>query len=86
LSLCHLQEELAERASWLLAEEEVLLMEQQQAAAGGAADGTAEGLAASPSSILDSISATEINRMKVSLGCWHCPSNLLRLCSCSAGT
>jgi hypothetical protein len=65
MSHCHLQEELAERASWLLAEEEVLLMEQQQAAAGGAADSSAEGLAASPSSILDSITATDINKMKV---------------------
>jgi hypothetical protein len=61
-----LQEELAERASWLLAEEEVLLMEQQQAAASGAAASSSEGLAASPSSILDSLTATDINKMKVS--------------------
>ncbi|WIA08499.1 hypothetical protein OEZ85_007934 [Tetradesmus obliquus] len=58
-------EELAERASWLLAEEEVLLMEQQQAAASGAGAAGAEGMAASPSSILDSLTATDINKMKV---------------------
>ena len=40
----HPQEELAERASWLLAEEEVLLMEQQ--AAGGAAGDAADAAAA----------------------------------------
>jgi hypothetical protein len=66
-----LQEELAERASWLLAEEEVLLMEQQQAAASGAGAAAAEGLAASPSSILDSLTATDINKMKV--GCSTLP-------------
>lgn len=60
-----MQEELAERASWLLAEEEVLLMEQQQAAASGAGAAGAEGMAASPSSILDSLTATDINKMKV---------------------
>lgn len=65
-----LQEDLAERASWVLAEEEVLLMEQQAAAGGAAAaagDSTAgqEALANSPSSILDGLTATDINKMKV---------------------
>ncbi|KAF8072596.1 hypothetical protein HT031_000256 [Scenedesmus sp. PABB004] len=57
------QEELAERASWLLAEEEVLLMEQQAGKAAAAGGGDA--LAASPSSILDGLSATDVNKMKV---------------------
>jgi hypothetical protein len=76
-----MQEELAERASWLLAEEEVLLMEQQVAAgddpAAAAAAGEAEGAAAAagagegpglaehPSSVLDGLTATDINKMKV---------------------
>lgn len=72
-----LQEELAERASWLLAEEEVLLMEQQQAAAAAATGGGAEGaaaardgaagdaMAAHPSAMLDTLTVTDINKMKV---------------------
>lgn len=70
----NLQEDLAERASWVLAEEEVLLMEQQ-AAGGGAAAATGastagqEALANSPSSILDGLTATDINKMKVRRAC-----------------
>jgi hypothetical protein len=66
------QEELAERASWLLAEEEVLLMEQQAAAGaeGGAGQGddaapAQQALAEHPSSILDGLTATDINKLKV---------------------
>lgn len=68
-SVC-VQEELAERASWLLAEEEVLLMEQQAAGGGegGAGDEAApaqQALPEHPSSILDGLTATDINKLKV---------------------
>jgi hypothetical protein len=69
--VCALQDDLAERASWLLAEEEVLLMEQQAATAGqtqlppSPPAAAAAVLANSPSSILDSINATDVNKMKV---------------------
>eukprot|EP00775_Hariotina_reticulata_P002565 gene2565-2867_t len=69
--LVEILEDLAERASWLLAEEEVLLMEQQAATTGqtplapSPPATAAAGLADSPSSILDSINATDVNKMKV---------------------
>jgi hypothetical protein len=67
------QEELIESASWALAKEEVLFNEQQAAggadAAGGddaaAASAASEALAQHPSSMLDGLTATDINKMKV---------------------
>lgn len=57
------QEELVERVSWLLAEEEQQMVEQQQQQP---LEG--EELPESPSSVLDTITATEINKMKVGGG------------------
>jgi hypothetical protein len=66
------QEELIESASWALAKEEVLFSEQQAAggadAAGGddaAGSAASEALAQHPSSMLDGLTATDINKMKV---------------------
>lgn len=81
----HPQEDLAERASWLLAEEEVLLSEQQAAGGGGAGGGQGgadatpgqQALADHPSSILDGLTATDVNKMKVCV----CVNNLVAFVS-----